>query len=68
MHPQSGNGARDNYQRARYTANRIVINDKDAPQTEYSCSGTPVDCVKIAVNEVARQKTRHVRKWSKPRE
>ncbi len=24
--------------------------------TEYSCSGTPVDCVKIAVNEVLKQK------------
>ena len=24
--------------------------------TEYSCSGTPVDCVKIAVNEILKQK------------
>jgi len=26
------------------------------PQTEYSCSGTPVDCVKLAVNEILKQK------------
>jgi 5'-nucleotidase len=24
--------------------------------TEYSCSGTPVDCVKIAVNEILTRK------------
>ena len=44
----------------------ITINDnlycdkvkvvKDEPQTEYSCSGTPVDCVKIAVNEILKRK------------
>jgi 5'-nucleotidase len=26
------------------------------PQTEYSCSGTPVDCVKLAVNELLHRK------------
>lgn len=26
------------------------------PITEYSCSGTPVDCVKIAVNEILKRK------------
>jgi len=26
------------------------------PQTEYSCSGTPVDCVKLAVNEILKRK------------
>jgi 5'-nucleotidase len=26
------------------------------PQIEYSCSGTPVDCVKIAVNEILKRK------------
>jgi len=26
------------------------------PQKEYSCSGTPVDCVKLAVNEVLKRK------------
>ncbi|GEQ85387.1 5'-nucleotidase SurE [Patiriisocius marinistellae] len=44
----------------------ITINDtlycnsikvaKDAPQKEYSCSGTPVDCVKIAINELLDRK------------
>ncbi|MEQ9262658.1 MAG: 5'/3'-nucleotidase SurE [Owenweeksia sp.] len=28
----------------------------DGPQTEYSCSGTPVDCVKLAVNVVLDRK------------
>ncbi len=44
----------------------ITINDtlycnrmkavKGEPQIEYSCSGTPVDCVKIAVNEILKRK------------
>lgn len=44
----------------------ITINDtlycnklsvaKSAPQKEYSCSGTPVDCVKIAINELLDRK------------
>ena len=29
--------------------------DKELEQ-EYSCSGTPVDCVKIAVNEILKRK------------
>ena len=28
----------------------------DGPQTEYSCSGTPADCVKLAVREVLDRK------------
>ena len=28
----------------------------DGPQTEYSCSGTPVDCVKLAVNKLITRK------------
>jgi len=32
-----------------------ISKDSDAI-TEYSCSGTPVDCVKIAVNEILKQK------------
>ena len=28
----------------------------DGPQIEYSCSGTPVDCVKLAVNEILNRK------------
>ncbi len=44
----------------------ITINDtlycnsvkvhEDEPQKEYSCSGTPVDCVKLAVNEILKRK------------
>lgn len=30
--------------------------DKDAPQKEFSCSGTPADCVKLAVNEILKRK------------
>ena len=32
------------------------ISEKNAEILEYSCSGTPVDCVKLAVNEVLHQK------------
>jgi len=32
------------------------ISPKNAAITEYSCSGTPVDCVKFAVNEVLKRK------------
>ena len=35
--------------------NAITVG-KGEPQTEYSCSGTPVDCVKIAVNEILKRK------------
>lgn len=52
--PQSGMG------------HAITINDtlyceeikvaKGEPQKEYTCSGTPVDCVKIAVNEILKRK------------
>ncbi len=32
------------------------INIDDEVEQEYSCSGTPVDCVKLAVNEILKQK------------
>ena len=32
------------------------ITTENAPVTEYSCSGTPADCVKMAVNEILKQK------------
>ncbi len=32
------------------------ISAENAVVTEYSCSGTPVDCVKLAVNEILKQK------------
>ena len=33
---------------------KIRLND--GPQKEYSCSGTPADCVKLAVNELLKRK------------
>lgn len=33
----------------------ITIDEKDI-HLEYSCSGTPVDCVKLAVNEILNRK------------
>ena len=32
------------------------LNLDDGPQIEYSCSGTPADCVKLAVNEILNRK------------
>ncbi|MDI1257555.1 MAG: 5'/3'-nucleotidase SurE [Flavobacterium sp.] len=32
------------------------ISGENHPIVEYSCSGTPVDCVKLAVNEILKQK------------
>tara|TARA_B100000700_G_scaffold160039_1_gene177281 strand:- start:2078 stop:2848 length:771 start_codon:yes stop_codon:yes gene_type:complete len=32
----------------------VIIDD--GPQIEYSCSGTPVDCVKLAINEILERK------------
>ena len=31
----------------------------DGPQTEYSCSGTPADCVKLGINEILDSKPRN---------
>ena len=36
------------------TCNPITIDD--GPQLEYTCSGTPADCVKIAVSEILNKK------------
>lgn len=33
-----------------------AITIDDGPQIEYSCSGTPADCVKLAVNEILNRK------------
>ena len=36
---------------------RCLPSQQDAgPQTEYACSGTPVDCVKLAVHEILDRK------------
>ena len=48
--PQSGMGHAITVNDTLY-CDRVVI-DQNAPQTEYSCSGTPADCVKLAINEV----------------
>ena len=32
------------------------INIDEGPQIEYSCSGTPADCVKMAINEILNTK------------
>lgn len=32
------------------------ISEENGPIAEYSCSGTPVDCVKLAVNEILKRK------------
>ena len=52
--PQSGMGHAITINSTLYCES-IVIN-KNEPQSEYSCSGTPVDCVKIAVNEILKRK------------
>ena len=51
--PQSGMGH-------AITINATLRCDKvtmdDGKQTEYSVSGTPVDCVKLAVNQIVKRK------------
>jgi 5'-nucleotidase len=32
------------------------ISKEDSLTQEYSCSGTPADCVKLAVNEILKRK------------
>ena len=39
---------------ATIRCDEVVIDD--SPQKEYACSGTPVDCVKIAVNQILDRK------------
>jgi len=52
--PQSGMGHAITVNETLY-CDRVVV-DPDAPQKEYSCSGTPADCVKLAVNEILKRK------------
>lgn len=52
--PQSGMGHAITINDTLY-CEPIAI-EKDALQKEYSCSGTPADCVKIAVNEILKRK------------
>ena len=52
--PQSGMGHAITINDTLY-CEPITI-EKDAAQKEFSCSGTPADCVKIAVNEIIKRK------------
>ena len=52
--PQSGMGHAITINDTLY-CNKIKVAEHE-PQTEYSCSGTPADCVKIAVNEILKRK------------
>ena len=52
--PQSGMGHAITINDTLYCEAIQVI--KNEPQKEYSCSGTPVDCVKIAINEILKRK------------
>ena len=51
--PQSGMGHAITVDNV-LTFNPITIDD--GPQLEYTCSGTPADCVKMAVNEILNRK------------
>ena len=51
--PQSGMGHAITVDNVLH-CNPITIDD--GPQIEYSCSGTPADCVKMAVNEILNRK------------
>lgn len=48
--PQSGMGHAITVNNTLYCDKTVV--DKNAIQTEYSCSGTPADCVKLATREI----------------
>lgn len=52
--PQSGMGHAITINDTLY-CDKVKLDEKE-PQVEYSCSGTPVDCVKIAVNEILKRK------------
>ena len=52
--PQSGMGHAITINDALY-CNSIKVRKGDTHR-EYSCSGTPVDCVKIAINEILKRK------------
>lgn len=50
--PQSGKGHAVTIDSTLYISKRKIDNGK---QTEYSCNGTPVDCVKIAKHEILKR-------------
>ena len=51
--PQSGKGHAITIE-SSIRCDKVIIDD--GPQVEYSCSGTPVDCVKLAVNKLITRK------------
>ena len=51
--PQSGKGHAITIE-ATIRCDKVII--EEGPQNEYSCSGTPVDCVKLAVNQILDRK------------
>ena len=51
--PQSGKSHAITIE-ATIRCDKVVIDD--GPQEEYACSGTPVDCVKLAVNQILDRK------------
>ena len=51
--PQSGKGHAITIE-ATIRCDKVTI--EKGPQIEYSCSGTPVDCVKLAVNQLLDRK------------
>jgi 5'-nucleotidase len=51
--PQSGMGHAITVNDTLYCKKEYI---DDGPQTEYSTSGTPADCVKLAVNEILKRK------------
>ena len=51
--PQSGKGHAITIE-STIRCDKVIMDD--GPQTEYSCSGTPVDCVKLAVNKLITRK------------
>lgn len=52
--PQSGMGHAITISDTLY-CEKVVLNDKDTHE-EYTCSGTPADCVKIATQEIIHRK------------
>ena len=51
--PQSGMGHAITLDSTLHIEN---VSREEEPQIEYSCSGTPADCVKLAVNEILHRK------------
>ena len=51
--PQSGKGHAITIE-ATIRCDKVII--ENGPQIEYSCSGTPVDCVKLAINQLLDRK------------